>query len=213
MLAFNSLRQQHRRFSHPYYGVVIAVDTDSSKCKVLVLGVLEGNTNQLPWAQVQNGFGSSNAGVVFSPRVGSKVFVTFPTGDANHPVIHPGYNTKPSEFTSPATQHGWQDDSGNFLKVDQTAQTFTLHLATGAEITVDANNKMTIKATDVCIQADDNVDIQAGGDVNIQAGGDVSTEGTNISNTAAAQLCNEAATINSESAGPHVITGTPIQLN
>ena len=218
MISYNVLRQGRRRFSRGYYGIVLKLDSNSSKCKVLALGVMEQSVDDLPWASVQNSFGSASHGMVFSPRVGDKVVVIFPTGDANHPVIQAGYNVKPSQFPSPSTQHGWQDSKGNYLKVDEDKETFVLHLSTGAEISVDANNKMTIKATDICIESTGDIDMTAGGDLNINAveinstATSVSTTATSVSTTADL-IDDQAVQINSAATGPNVITGSVVTLN
>jgi len=187
MIAYGMLRKSEAE-GRQYYGIVVEVSEVSPKARVLVPGVLQGDTDVLPWAQFQNSLGNDGHGQVWTPRLGSKVFVRFPTADANHPVIVGAYNVSPAEFDGVTHHtHGWADLKGNYLKIDEENDTFVLSLVSGVSVNIAADGSttittqaLTVEATSINMNSSEAMTFESATSISMKAASGITVDGGSL---------------------------------
>lgn len=99
----------------------------------------------LPWGLRMGSPGKGTTGAVHEvglPPNGSKVFVTFMDNSDDHPVVlgaaHIGVPNSELTGTDYTHCYGWIDEANNIVLVNTAQRTYTIHMATGAQILLDS---------------------------------------------------------------------------
>lgn len=131
--------------------------------------------DHLPWGLRMGSAGRGTTGAVHEvglPPNGSKVFVQFMDDSDDYPIImgaaHIG--SPNGELTGSDYTHcyGWIDEANNIVLFNTAQRTYTIHMATGAQILLDsAGGVQIIAASNTAVSVQGSLSLQATGAVNI----------------------------------------------
>lgn len=131
--------------------------------------------DHLPWGLRMGSAGRGTTGAVHEvgvPPNGSKVFVQFMDNSDDYPIIlgaaHIGQPN--AELTGADYTHcyGWIDEANNMVLFNTAQRTYTIHMATGAQILLDSNGGIQmLAASNTSVSVQGNLSLQASGAINI----------------------------------------------
>lgn len=143
-----------KNLKFPQKGIVVS-NNDPKKLgrvKATVKGVYEEtDINKLPWIlpKMSAGLGGGNtSSSFFVPEVGNELIIEFPYDDVYFPVFTGYWESSVVHKTLfdenyPET-YGFQDSTGNHIKINKTLKTAEIKHSSGVTITIDQNGKLVI---------------------------------------------------------------------
>lgn len=136
----------------PQKGKVVDNNDPEKKCrlKVVVPGILEGATEDLPWCLpvFPSGFGESDKfSQVIIPEIGTELVIDFPTGDSQMPHYSSRWhiNEVPDIFKENyPDRYGYLDSNGTYYYNDRKTKEFKFHHCSGFEFIIDEKGNFSL---------------------------------------------------------------------
>lgn len=137
----------------PHKGKVVENKDPEMKCrlKVVVPGILEGATEDLPWCLpvFPSGFGESDKfSQIIIPEIGTELVIDFPTGDSQMPHYSSRWHIHqvPEVFKENyPDRYGYMDRNGTYYYNDKKTKDFVFHHCSGFEFTIDKDGNFWLK--------------------------------------------------------------------
>lgn len=146
-----------------YLGTIVEVDpTGQGRFKAKVPGLYD--EGDLPWVGFPRATSYGNGkdfGSFGSPQKGSIAIIRLQRGDPSYPVCT-GFIAReediPEKFRNSHTW-GWQDPSGSYFIVDNSANTVRFHHTSGVQLDISAEGNVRLKSTDLIVDAETKIDL------------------------------------------------------
>ncbi len=179
----------------PIYGVVIALVTNvkdpDGLGRIKIKFPWLSDTYESDWVRVAMPSAGKDRGFMWLPEVNDEVLVAFEQGDARRPVVIGAlFNGKDKWSTHSSDQvggsgaverRGMASRKGHTIGIFDGGSKDGIYLRTGGkklkikldetgtEITIDSQNKVTVKGVEIVVDAQSKLQLKAGAEVSIQA--------------------------------------------